>query len=188
MRFPDRMVRALQCSPGKSEIRVADDALPGFVMRLKAGGAPLFLFQYRHAGIIRRITLGRFGVLTTGAAQRKARALSGAVAEGRDPWAERKAAVAQAKADAAEAALTVRALIEDFDRRHLSGKRPSCRRDFLSRMRQHLAPIRDTPAAQVTRRQAVQVMDAARDNAGATTAPACCNTPGPGSGGRASDR
>ncbi len=170
MRFTDRSVAALRCPEGKAEIRASDDALPGFMVRLKAGGVPLFLFQYRHAGDIRRITLGRFGAMTTEEARRRAKTLSGAVAEGRDPWSERKAAMAQAEADAEEAALTVSALIDDFDRRHLAGKRPSYRRDFLSRMRQHLASIKITPAAQVTRKQAVQVVDAARDNAGTTTA------------------
>jgi len=170
MKFSDRSVAALRCPDGKAEIRAADDALPGFMVRLKAGGVPMFLFQYRFGGGIRRITLGRFGTITTDEARRKARALAGAVADGRDPWAERKASAAQAEADAAEAALTVTALIDDFDRRHLSGKKLSYRRDFLSRTRQHLAAIKNTPAAQVTRKQAVHVVDAARDNAGTTTA------------------
>lgn len=170
MRFTDRSVAALRCPEGKAEIRVADDAVPGFMARLKAGGVPLFVFQYRYGGGTRRIPLGRFGAITVEEARRKAKALSGAVADGRDPWSERKAAVTQAEADAEEAALTVSALIDDFDRRHLSGKRPSYRRDFLSRTRQHLASIKDRPAARVARKDAVRVVDAARDNAGTTTA------------------
>ncbi|WP_240048420.1 hypothetical protein [Crenalkalicoccus roseus] len=44
---------------------------------------------------------------------------------------------------------------------HLARLRPATRRDALSRLRRHLAPIRDKPATAIGRREAAQVVDTA---------------------------
>ncbi|WP_149541472.1 tyrosine-type recombinase/integrase [Siccirubricoccus phaeus] len=176
MRLTDRSVAALRCPEGKAEIRVADDALPGFMARLKAGGVPLFMFQYRYGGGIRRVTLGRFGEMTTAKARGEAEKLRGLVRAGGDPWGERKRLAAatvtaerEARINAEADSFTVKALIDLYAEKHVASLRPATRRDVLSRLRLHLGPITARPATAIGRREAADVLDKAAE-AGETTA------------------
>ena len=58
-----RVIDAAKVAEG--EIFLWDDELPGLGLRVKASGVKSFLVQYRNAnGRSRRLTLGRYGVLT----------------------------------------------------------------------------------------------------------------------------
>ena len=57
MRLTDKTIAGLTIPHGKSELLVFDDDLPGFGLRLRAGGSRKWIFQYRHNGRQHRMTL-----------------------------------------------------------------------------------------------------------------------------------
>ena len=70
---------------------VWDGELPGFGLRAKTSGAKSFVLQYRNAnGRSRRLTLGRYGVLTVEEARKAARIALAEVSKGGDPAESRR--------------------------------------------------------------------------------------------------
>lgn len=75
---------------------VWDNELPGFGVRVTAGGFKAYVVQYRLPGLgrrgtVKRVTLGAHGALTPDEARRLAKRELGKVAQGVDPAAERAA-------------------------------------------------------------------------------------------------
>jgi len=177
-KLSDSLIAALVCPPGKKDVLFFDGDLPGFGVRVTAGGKRIFLFQYRAPTGVRRMVLGAFGTeLTTKQARGKAQIRLGEVRDGRDPEAERRTkrtaevvAKAEAKVAAAEAAFTLRHLVDEWDAKHLVGMRASYRSDAVGRLQRHLGQLLELPAAEVTKAQAVRELDRIAKAAGETTA------------------
>ena len=91
----DRLPLPKPNSHGQASQKIyRDDALTGFGILVGSGGTKSFFVERRINGRVKRISLGRYGHLTPAQARRKAQETLGNIAMGKDPVAERKAAIA----------------------------------------------------------------------------------------------
>ena len=89
MKFTNRAIISLQPDPSR-DLYVWDDELPGFGLRIKPTGVRSFMVQYRNSsGVSRRVTVGRFGVLTVDEARKLGKRILAEVTKGGDPAAQR---------------------------------------------------------------------------------------------------
>jgi len=89
MKLTKRSIDDLKPLPS-GDLYVWDDDVAGFGLRVKRSGVRSFMVQYRNAsGVSRRITLGKFGVLTADEARKLAKAKLAEAAKGDDPAAKR---------------------------------------------------------------------------------------------------
>lgn len=97
--------------PASGQNELWDDELGGFHVRVVPSGRRVYRLKYRSAGRQVIAKIGEHGPLTAEQARERARAVVGAVSEGRDPVAERKAAV-EATKEQARRAITLAQLAE----------------------------------------------------------------------------
>jgi len=89
MKLTKRAVFNMPPDPSR-DLYAWDDELPGFGLRVKPTGIRSFIVQYRNSsGISRRITVGRFGVLTVEEARKLGKRVLADVVKGGDPAARR---------------------------------------------------------------------------------------------------
>jgi hypothetical protein len=90
MKLTKRTIDAVEPKPNL-DIYLWDDEVLGFGLRIKPSGVRSFIVQYRNSSnVSRRITLGKFGVLTPEQARKIAKQMLADVARGGDP-AEKRA-------------------------------------------------------------------------------------------------
>jgi integrase len=93
LKLTKRVVETLRPRP-RGDFFAWDESLPGFGVRVQAGGRKVYVIGYRPQGArrFRRLTLGRHGPLTLDQARRLAKQHLGAVAAGADPVSARQTA------------------------------------------------------------------------------------------------
>ncbi len=96
-----RVVEAIPV-PASGQNELWDDELGGFHVRVVPSGRRVYRLKYRSAGRQVIAKIGEHGPLTAEQARERAKTLLGAVAEGRDPVAEQKAAAEAARVSTAE--------------------------------------------------------------------------------------
>lgn len=97
MKFTEQSIANLSVPADKNDVIYFDDAMPGFGVRLRAGGKVVWIAQYRVDGRTKRQTLGDVRKVNLESARTAAKKCFAAVTLGGDP----QAAKAEAKARAA---------------------------------------------------------------------------------------
>jgi integrase len=146
VRFTKAGVAALALPEGKSDAIFFDEALPGFGLRLRAGGRKTWIVQYRTGHQQRRETLGDLRKLDLDQARRAAKRRLGAVALGHDPALERTEARARARH-------TVGAVVPRFLERKRSMVRPSSFAAIELHLLKRWATLHDRPVHEIARRE-----------------------------------
>jgi integrase len=90
MKLTKAFVEKAEPPKDKDQVFYRDDELKGFALRVTLSGAKSFVVETLVGNKVRRMTLGRYGKLTTEQARTEAKKLLGKVATGIDPIAERK--------------------------------------------------------------------------------------------------
>lgn len=128
MRLTATEIRKLDLGSEATEIIVFDDDVPGFGVRLRAGGSKTFVFQYKAGAKQRRLTLGPVTALDLGKARDAAKDLYAQVRLGGDP----AGAKAQARLKAGE---TFEAVAAHYLRHQQAKMRPRS----YAQVRRHLS-------------------------------------------------
>jgi integrase len=96
MRLTRPALASLAIPPGRSELIVFDDTLPGFGIRLRTGGKRVWIAQYRMGQKQRRVTIGSVEALDPDQARRAAKSILAKAHLGNDPQAAKVEAKARA--------------------------------------------------------------------------------------------
>jgi integrase len=163
MKLTTTSIKTLTLPAGANDKTFFDDELPGFGVRLRAGGSTKLIVQYDLGGKTRRITLGATALLDLGEARKRARQILAARALGHDPAAE--------KQDRA------RAFMESFGAllpRYLAFKRTELRprsyRETERHLRQYAKPLHSRPVASIDRRTIAALLATLTEKNGPTAA------------------
>src|ERR1700730_14049641 len=124
MKLTLNRIDSLKCPEGTRDKLVFDGEQRGLGVRVTSRGSKTYLAQYNWHGQKRRIPLGSCSAVSLAKARDAVRAIMGDVAKGIDSAAERKKAACEARRQALHEALTLSALLSDWQALHLANKRP----------------------------------------------------------------
>ena len=96
MKFNKTNVAQAVLPAGKSDFTFFDDDIPGFGLRVRAGGSRAWVFQYRIGTKQRRITFATVSAMTVQDARERAGQLHARVKLGEDPFGEKVESQARA--------------------------------------------------------------------------------------------
>jgi integrase len=160
MKLTERKIEKLAAEHGRRDRLVFDDAQRGLAVRVTASGGRTYLCQYTLHGHKWRVPLGACSAVALSKAREAAAAIMGDVAKGRNPAADRKAAAAAERARRTRNRLTLRVLIDDWNRHHLTGRRPSYAVEAVRALHYAFADQLDDAAEDLDRVAVVRALDA----------------------------
>jgi integrase len=163
MKLTTMTIRAAAVPLGKSEIIIFDDELPGFGLRIRAGGSRSFCFQYQIGSKQRRMALGVATPITVADARRTAAKLHARVKLGQDPAADK----AEARREASE---TFKSLLDQYLEMLRKRLRPRSFKEIERHLAKHAKALHHMPLANISRRDVATVLVTLTNAAGGPTA------------------
>jgi integrase len=159
MKLTERKIEALAVERGQKDRLIFDDEQRGLAVRVTVSGSHTYLCQYTLHGQKWRVPLGACSALSLSSAREAAATIMGDVAKGRNPAAERKEAAAAERARRTRDRLTLRVLIEDWNRLHLTHRRPSYAKEAVRALHSAFADHLDDAAEDLDRTVVVRALD-----------------------------
>jgi integrase len=159
MKLTERKIEKSAAGHVRKDRLVFDDAQRGLAVRVTASGGRTYLCQYTLHGHKWRVPLGACAAVTLSKAREAAAAVMGDVAKGRNPAAERKDAAAAERVRRTRNRLTLRVLIDDWNRLHLAGQRPSYAAEAVRALHYAFADHLDDAAEDLDRAAVVRALD-----------------------------
>jgi integrase len=160
MKLTERKVVRLVVEGVRKDRLVFDDAQRGLAVRITASGGRTYLAQYTMHGHKWRVPLGACSAVSLAKAREAAAAVMGDVAKGRNPAADRKAAAVAERAKRLRARLSLRVLIEEWNRLHLAKQRPSYATEAVRALYRAFAGLLDDAAEDLDKASVVRALDA----------------------------
>jgi integrase len=148
-RFNDRWLRSCQ-PPTEGRLDYADQLCPGLHLRITARGAKSFSAMLRVNRRLQRRTIGRYPQITLSQAREATLAMQRLAADGRD--------VREPRAES-QSLLTYVELVERYDELHLTPNTRSGADIRASLLHKSLANLLTRPAAGITKRDLIAVID-----------------------------
>jgi integrase len=159
MKLTERKIETLAVEGGQKDRLIFDDAQRGLAVRVTVSGSRTYLCQYTLHGQKWRVPLGACSALPLSSAREAAATIMGDVAKGRNPAADRKEAAAAERAKRTRDRLTLRILIEDWNRLHLTHRRPSYAKEAVRALHSAFADHLDDAAEDLDRTTVVRALD-----------------------------
>jgi integrase len=160
MKLTERKIEKLATEHGSKDRLIFDDTQRGLAVRVTASGGRTYLCQYTQHGHKWRVPLGSTSAVPLAKAREAAAAVMGDVAKGRNPAAERKEAAAAERARRTRNRLTLRVLIQDWNRLHLAGRRASYAAEAVRALHHAFPEHLDDAAEDLDRAAVVRALDA----------------------------
>ena len=160
MKLTERKIDKLATEHGRKDRLVFDDAQRGLAVRVTASGGRTYLCQYtlhRHKW---RVPLGSCSAVALSKAREAAAAVMGDVAKGRNPAILRKEAAAAERARRTRNRLTLRVLIDDWNRLHLASRRASYATEAVRALHYAFTDRLDDAAEDLDRAAVLRALDA----------------------------
>jgi integrase len=152
-RLTPQQVSSLTLPPGKTDLLVFDDVVPGLALRVRAGGRKSWVFQYRVGTKQRRLTFGKASALTPYEARKRAALLHAEAKLGRDPAGDKS----RARVRASE---TLGAILPLFLARQKERLRPRAFIEVERHLKIHAKRLHHLPLVEIARQDVAAVLTA----------------------------
>lgn len=162
MNLTSEAVAKLSRNFSGSEQIVFDEKIPGFGLRMRAGGSRAWVFQYKLGEKHRRITFGKYPAMGSDAARKQAKEYHAKVGTGADPASDKQT-------DRRDASKTFDALRTQFLAFKQERMRPRAYQEIERHLLRHAAPLDRLQVNKIDRKDVASLLNAVASNSGRVT-------------------